>query len=270
MKQQLQLFFACVLFFSASAMAAEPTETHITLTGKQDAVLALLKKAIDADIADPQTTPLNGRIGYWVSFKTLVTGRIGLAVTVTPLTKSDDPEPTAFRLEFTAQTERWDGTRNVRSLIEQIEKQAAEQKDVTIIADPTPYRTLFQQSADCYKRLETDTDLADIANKVALAKPDAPALSMLTDDSKPNDRERKAIALWASKRDACFNIRKAVMPFYPGDPKNNVIMEFAEKSSQLLLSLYKGNISFGDFVTQRKAVLLAQTQKLNELATAAK
>jgi hypothetical protein len=47
-------------------------------------------------------------------------------------------------------------------------------------------------------------------------------------------------------------------------------MEFAEKSSQLLLSLYKGNISFGDFVTQRKAVLLAQTQKLNELATAAK
>ncbi len=67
---------------------------------------------------------------------------------------------------------------------------------------------------------------------------------------------------WANKRDKCFELRKSNMLFYPLDTRIPLILESWDTVNTLILNLYKGTLTYGDFNSQRKAFAREATGKL--------
>lgn len=97
MKFLRAVFIGAALAFSMVALLpaaqAESTELTVLLAGKQDDVLALLRKGIDAEFADGVRSNAPKGVGYQVQFRTFLSGSNILTARLFPLSSGDATEP---------------------------------------------------------------------------------------------------------------------------------------------------------------------------------
>ncbi len=255
-----------ILLLSVGVASAGPNDLYMVIKGEKDPVLSVVSKAIDAEFPDGVRTNENGNIGYKVEFRSFFSGKSGVRVYLIPMADGAATEATAYRLQFGFMAQRGDGLRHVNALKEQITKIANQQGNVSVETNHDAYRTLWVQSEECAKKLKNDPDLTLIANKVGLSSSDQTSLSMMTDESKPTAAEKKVISQWAEKREKCFSMAKTWMTFFPPDPRALLVLENYESGNQLLLKLYKGNITYAEYNKERKALTLAARQRHNNVS----
>ena len=261
----MRSLFLAVLFLIAQSRAfAGANDLSMTVVGQRDQVLAVIHKSFETEFSNSSIGDWSGRIGYWAQFRGFFTGMTGISAGLAPMANGDALEATAYKIEFSYKTQRNDGMTHVRSLKEQIIKQAALIGGVAVVDNPETYRTLSEQQGVCISKLENDPELAIISKKVALSKGDSPPIMMLADESKATEQEKAAIISWGDKRDKCNNLIKIATSFYPLDKRNYIFSEFADSANQLLLSLYKGKLTYGEFNIQRKTLAADAARRFAE------
>lgn len=100
---------------------------------------------------------------------------------------------------------------------------------------------------DCFSALKYDAELQPISDKVALALVDEVTFGMLSNEATPTSDETQAIYKWATKREQCL---KSYPP--PNNPITQINMEGFNSIQSLILDLYKGAITYGQFARQRQ------------------
>lgn len=254
------------MFVFAGTVFAGPNDLSMVVVGQKEPVLSVIRKALDADIPNGARTDWSGRVGYWTQFRGFFTGQTGLGVEIHPMTTGDAMVPTAYKLMFAYKTQRGDGLQHIRSLIDQVAKQASTQGDVAVATNPEAYKTLMARAGECFKALETDPELAPIASKLSLNRGDVATLAQMADETKPTGAEKAVIPVWAGKRDACNALQKLEASFIPGDIRIPVHLAAIDAMNLLILNLYKGQLTYGDFALQRKAAYATYGKQLAEIS----
>lgn len=107
---------------------------------------------------------------------------------------------------------------------------------------------------NCFRALKYEVEFQPIGDKVALAGGDIltfgneQTFSMLANDSYPTSDEKQAIYKWAIKREQCVKNLPRANPF------QQIAVEAHEAVQFLVLDLYKGSISYGQFARQRQEI----------------
>ena len=267
MKFLRAVFIGAALAFSTVALLpaaqAESTELTVLLAGKQDDVLALLRKGIDAEFTDGVRSNAPKGVGYQVQFRTFLSGSNILTARLFPLSSGDATEPTGYLIGFDGQG----SPRHARALIEQIKKLAqAQQGGLHLIEDRDKYRRLGEQAKVCQSNLTRDDRLAPLGTKVALGRSTDASLSMLADTSKPTDADRQLITLWSSLRASCVGLLKTDFGFLDPDPRMGLLLAQFDAADRLVLSLYKGELTFGEFNERRKALVSMSQSQIADMA----
>lgn len=114
---------------------------------------------------------------------------------------------------------------------------------------------LNQQYAQCFGELGQDSELSGIANMVALDRFAnlTASFEMLSNDNFPSEDEKRLILKWGTKREKCYKIRAATFSFIPPNLAN---LSVASDNDQqmLVLELYKGGLTYGDFAAKRQEI----------------
>lgn len=103
--------------------------------------------------------------------------------------------------------------------------------------------------ADCFDALENDTELQVIRDKVALVSSNSQTFGMLSNENYPSSDEKPAIYKWAIKREQCVNSRPL-----SNDPVGQIYRETFSAGQSLILDLYKGTITYGQFASKRQEI----------------
>lgn len=114
--------------------------------------------------------------------------------------------------------------------------------------------------SDCINTLERDSVLQPISDKVSLAGKTDRLFSMMANESFPTSSEKEAIFAWATKRERCINDNPP-----PNNPITQVNREGFNAVQSLILDLYKGIITYGQFTRQRQEIAKivdAKTQQI--------
>jgi hypothetical protein len=115
---------------------------------------------------------------------------------------------------------------------------------------------------ECQDQMSS-TGLDPIRSKVELYRPVAdapPPFQLAANDSYPTDMERQAIAKWASLRDACIARERAISRVPPSatplqaafiEQDASFANEITGKVSALIVALYQGRLTYGEFAQKR-------------------
>ena len=108
---------------------------------------------------------------------------------------------------------------------------------------------------DCFNALEHDAELSSIKDKVSLVYSDSQTFSLLASEAIPTLDETQVIYIWATKREQCFK----------SDPRPSPITQTFNAVQSLILDLYKGGITYGQFAKQRQEVMRQYRQQTLQL-----
>jgi hypothetical protein len=248
---------------------ADTSDNTMLLSGQKDDVFNLFKNSLlsafpDGQFADGANF---GYVGYQTTYSSMWTGLHMVGAKIEPMTTDGYYEATAYLLRFGYKTDgRFaNGSQDVKKLMEEISNQATKQGNVTVMANRNLYRSLSEETQVCYKQLQGDPNLQLLAGKIALSNSNDATLLMLADDSKPTPPEKELISLWSAKRDKCAGLFRSLMSFYPTDPFVRFGLETASLSNELILRLYKGELTFGEFNKQRQTMGIERLNKSAEL-----
>jgi Fe-S cluster biosynthesis and repair protein YggX len=212
----------------------------------------LLQEALDLEFTGGKRQALDNRVGFKDDFHNFWTGQSGVTIVLVPLVDGDALVPTAFSVEFGYYTEYLDGKKHITSLISQIKNVSTKHGDVKQAINPKDYRTLPEQTARCVSTFQNDPDLKILKDFMALGSVDDQTFQMLANDAVPTDDERKAIFLYAVKRDSCMKPILLDMAFWLNSPTNPLYQSLQDSLNQLVLALYKGELSYGNYAKIRK------------------
>lgn len=245
-------FFLLALFSLSTRAELTSGPLGVLLVGSQNNVTSLLNDSMTAEFSRGLTSQIGDGVGYSSQFQGFFTGNTNIVVNLIPVTSGNSLEPTAYTLGFRWQTQRGDGKQHAISLISQIKNQASKRNDVSVSDNLTQYKSLPEQSQRCVDSLANDSELQLIKDKVALKSSDDTTFAMLANDKYPTDEEVKVIGLLAAKKDTCLKPWKTHQKFFPNDPLAPLYSASMDNTDQLLLSLYKKQITFGSFAKIRK------------------
>lgn len=235
-------------------LALKAQDLNLVLKGDKEQVLAVVKRAIDEEMSNAiggtQPVAVNGRQGYALNYRSFLTGPSGFAAFIYPMAFEDEWTVSAYMVGFETKSSIGSNKGLIKDVIDRLQK--ADLGAVELVADRTNYRPLGPQSQRCVEKMASDPKLALLSSKVQLFYPDRATLIQLSDESKPSAEEAKQIAAWSAMRDICFNLVKINMSFYPADPRMALQIQGKESTDALLLALYKGSLTYGQFNSQRK------------------
>ena len=121
--------------------------------------------------------------------------------------------------------------------------------------------TLADPLANCIIALDQVETLRPISDKVSLTgKPDR-LFSMLANENLPTMEERGAIFEWATRRERCFSENPL-----PSDPISQVKRETQEAVQLLILDLYKGKLTYGQFASRRQEIGKAASLRMQQIS----
>ena len=247
----IRRFLAGIVSLTLSTVACADALNSIILVGEKDQVLQLIAKAIDAEFNNGTRTSYSDGVGYRTRFNSFLTGASELTVYILPMGKGESVQADGYGLEFRWQTQRQDGRRHALAIVNQIIEQGSKQTVVTIDRNVSNYKTSNEQSGKCTSRLADDPELKSIADKVGLGGPKDQTFAMQANETLPTDEEKKIIMIWATKRDACAKGTKIQFTFWPNDPNVPIIQALLDTANQLILGLYKGALTYGQFAKFR-------------------
>ena len=107
------------------------------------------------------------------------------------------------------------------------------------------------QTDTCFGKLEANAAFIKLKSKVDLGMIHDPRIDMLTDKTKPTSSDKKIIKDWYEARIACFddgrNFRQQIFP-----PAIFLLYgEWFINEQNLIVGLYEGKLSWGDFTKAR-------------------
>jgi len=265
-----RIIHTLIILYSATVFAETPPEP-IVLSGEKTIVLNALREAINNEFSPSTVTPLDDRLGFYFEFwsgKTWNTMKFSTSIypwlsnglepsivnSVEVIDESDD-----------ASLHAASASQHIVDLQRAILNVASNHSEIKTIKSPsTSYRPAKLLAVECFRSIPSAPELTSIRMKVALSGVSDTTIAMLADSRTPNATEKTAIYWWAEKREACYNIRSLHHSYLPGFSENIYDREFVEGTTQLILSLYSGAISFGEFSKQRKNFAIAIEKKFSE------
>lgn len=226
----------------------------VLIVGTQEQVMSFLNEAMNSEFSRGVTSRLPAKIGYQTNFQGFLTGQSHFEVFINPVTNGDSLDPTGFTLGFSWKTQRGDGSQHAKSFVSTLKSMAGKHPEILLPVKlaGSGYVYMPEQSKRCFGSLINDNELAALKDKIALDSIDNTNFQMLANDSYPNDEERKAIGMYAAKREACMKPLKTGLTYVGDQPWINLVKSDWDNSDQLLLSLYKGQLTFGNFAKIRK------------------
>lgn len=120
--------------------------------------------------------------------------------------------------------------------------------------------TSQQLYADCFDALENDIELQVIRDKVALVGSGGQTFGMLSNENYPTSDEKPVIYKWAIKREQCVNSRPL-----SNDPVEQIQREAFNAGQSLILDLYKGAITYGQFASRRQEIKKLSDAKIQAI-----
>lgn len=263
------IVFAVCLFFFAEVALADTNDLTMLVAGQKDDVLSVVRNSLVAAFPDGQIANAEGNVGFRESYRSVWTGWHQVFVNLEPMTNEGSFEATAYLLRFGYQTEPTrpmaNGKQDVKDLMAQIEKQAPLNGKATIVSNPSTYKTMFDRYQMCFENFKDDPELQLIAKKTSLVNTNDITLFMLADESKSSSAEKDVILTWSAKRDKCAGLMKLFISFSPKDPHNPLLLEGLSAVNQMLLGLYKGELTFGEFNKRRQDYATESRKKFAEL-----
>jgi hypothetical protein len=112
----------------------------------------------------------------------------------------------------------------------------------------------------CNLALESDPSLQQIRGKVVLSGLSEPSFTMMVNESYPTQSERQEILAWGSKREHCIKEN----PPQAG-PITQVAGEGFNAVQALIVDLYKGAITYGQFAKQRQDVQSITNARMQQI-----
>ena len=115
---------------------------------------------------------------------------------------------------------------------------------------------------ECFNAIRYDSSLNLIANKVGLGSHSDRMFSLMANEDYPTENEKAVILEWGNKRERCLRD-------YPADRHPGALTYIgAQKNLQfLILELYKGGMSYGQFIRQREALNNSHQANQNEIVS---
>ena len=255
-------FFAISAFINTSY--ASQNDLSMALVGTREAVLAVLQASFKTDIPNGSISPIPGAIGYQTSWDSVMrTRQTSVRANIRPMALLGSTQTSAFIVNFEFQVARFDGMYHIRSLKSEIEKQVLlTGQSVVVIndADMASYKTLQEQANTCIKNIKEDSDLQEISEKVMLSGGE-PSIIMMANDDLPTLDEKKLIIKWAGKREVCNKMYREDASYFPGNPQAFAATNTIDSFNRLVLNLYKGTVSYGEFALKRAELNSANMQK---------
>jgi len=124
--------------------------------------------------------------------------------------------------------------------------------------------SLAEETKLCWKQIESHPQLNIIANKVAIGGLDTETFSMLTNTSKPTEAEKVAISIYADLRKNCIKEYDKALIHTPLAIK--LVYSSARIAwDNLLVMLYSGNLTYGEFTKANKEVNQVRSSALVEI-----
>lgn len=102
---------------------------------------------------------------------------------------------------------------------------------------------------NCFSSIKNDLELQPITDKVSLSSSRDQTFSMLANEKRTTAREKQIIAKWGEKRELCLKT------YTPVDgPYNQISLNAFKATQSLILDLFKGQLSYGQFARKRQDV----------------
>jgi len=265
-----RIIHTLIFLYSASVLADSPQEP-IVFSGNKEIVLTAIREAISNEFSPTIITPLEDRLGFYFEFwsgKTWNTMKFsssiypwlsdGLEPSIANIVELiDESDDASFHVPS--------ANAHIVDLKKAILNAASNHEEIKTIKSPsTSYRPAKLLAAECFHSIPSAPELTSIRMKVALSGVSDTTIAMLADARKPNATEKAAIYWWAEKRESCYNIRSFYHSYLPNFSENIYDREFIEGTTQLIMSLYSGDISFGEFSKQRKVFAISIEKKVGE------
>lgn len=246
-------FLVIALIFSTTMPMTANADSSNTLTlisvGTKENTLAVLKEALDKEIPNGVRGPLN--LGYNVRFNSLWTGDTEVGAFIAPLYTADSIEPAAYKIMFQHRSEHGFGKSHITSLINKIKEISAKKGTLVIKDSSDQYISLGDQVEKCIDGLEQDVQLTKLKGKLAIKIANI-SFGMLANDNFPTNEEREAVYILGVKRSECLKPHLLGPELSPNYPLNSLRAMYDDTSTQLFVSMYKGQLSYGAFAKIRK------------------
>lgn len=113
---------------------------------------------------------------------------------------------------------------------------------------------------DCIAALANDDALQPIADKVALSGDSDRAFFMMANNSHPTASEKVVILDWGNKRERCLSNNPP-----PQNPVTHILVEGFRTVQSMILDLYNGDVSYGEFNRRRQDLNNAQQAMLQQV-----
>lgn len=118
----------------------------------------------------------------------------------------------------------------------------------------------------CFDQLNFDPTLSRLLPYVgSLSKNDGATFDMMVSKRKPSELEKKAILAWGLARQKCVDIYRENLPRTLPPAAFEIEATHQNEIQQLLASLYRGQITYGEFIEARKKSGEAKITKLRQL-----
>jgi hypothetical protein len=148
----------------------------------------------------------------------------------------------------------------------QLDKQNADGRSGVKISSDSSYKTFKERANDCWNQLSSDQDLVELRSKVALGNVKGQTFEMKADNAVPTEAERQKIGLWASKRTRCEKMLREHLAYFPQDANVPIINSTMRSFEALVLNLYRGEISYGQFSTYRQEMADKSDEAMRKVA----
>jgi len=249
----LTVIWALIYPSTANAISTDDGLSMVVAGSRED-VLSVVKESMKAEFPKGVVTELALGIGYQVEFNGFWTGRTQIMARFRPLATGDEVDPSAYQLVFWYQVRGGDGMPHINGLKAKIIERSSKARNVTVVANASDYMIMRDQADRCLLKIENDSELRILQGKLAFDV-DKQSFEMLANEAFPTEEESKAIYIYAKKKENCKKCFLAEKEFVPDNLVLPLYQVLMDSNEQLLVALYKGQISFGAYAKARREIV---------------
>lgn len=124
----------------------------------------------------------------------------------------------------------------------------------------------IQESRACLSKLTEDARTKSLAGKFSPFGNTTAPIEMLANSSKPNAREKAALAYVVAEWEKCIDIQAEPRKKYLPPEANNIISSYRLDLRTAFSDLYAGKLSYGDLAKSRAKLDIEFKQKIDKLS----
>jgi len=264
----MRIFILVLMSLLATTTYAEESNNSLIVKGEKSAVLDLVRQSISEEFTPDILVPAKNRIGFYFEFFSFRMGSMRLRGVIYPWVEADINAPIAHQVVLEDESS---GVPSIAPLPEEFKKRfrtlLTQQSTVKEVEDTTRYKPL-NTVAQCYRKIPLSPELGLIKKKVSLEGASGITFAHLADTSKPTPDEKKAIFAWAEMNEHCYNLHNVESDYFYKSPDNQYNSDFFDALNLLIAKLYSGELTYGEFSKQRKALVSDIEKRIkDDLAT---